>query len=123
MSSAFEYYFPPILYNVELIGEDKKMYDRLVECIKEERKEKRIEEILISERRIGRLIGRNGRIINKIRRKSGAYIKIYDKLNDENRRIEIMGDMKSINNAREMICECVKSVKKVKKGKKCEGIE
>lgn len=123
MSSPFEYYFPPIFFSKELSDEDNKRYELLIEClssptspmsnsfetdsvVSNESNESEIE-MMIENKDIGKVIGKGGDVISKIREESGAKIKIFDKRFGTKRKITIIGKESKIKIAKEKIIECL----------------
>ena len=120
MSSPFDYYFPPIFFSKELSPEDEECYQRFLSCVSASSEELfEIEsvvsndsddsevEILIENKDIGKVIGKGGDIISKIRVESGALIKIFDKKFGTKRKVKISGKESKVNLARQKIIECL----------------
>jgi predicted RNA-binding protein YlqC (UPF0109 family) len=123
MSSPFEYYFPPIFTSKEMTEEDNKRYELLIDCLSSPYvsevetesivSEKSIEsenseiEIMIDNKDVGKVIGKGGDIISKIRQESGATIKIFDKRFGMMRKIRICGKESNVNVAKEKIIQCI----------------
>lgn len=123
MSSPFEYYFPPIFFSKELSDEDNKRYELLIEClssptspmsksfdnesvVSNESNDSEIE-MMIENKDIGKVIGKGGDVISKIREESGAKIKIFDKRFGTKRKIKIFGKELNVKMAKEKIIECL----------------
>lgn len=123
MSSPFEYYFPPIFFSKELSDEDNKRYELLIEClssptspmsdsfdtesvVSNESNDSEIE-MMIENKDIGKVIGKGGDVISKIREESGAKIKIFDKRFGTKRKIKICGKESNVKIAKEKIIECL----------------
>lgn len=126
MSSPFEYYFPPIFFSKDLSTEDSKRYELFIECmsspystspsdsfdtdsesiLSNESKDSEIE-MMIENKDIGKVIGKGGDVITKIRLESGANIKIFDKRFGSKRKIKICGRESNVQLAKEKIIECL----------------
>lgn len=120
MSSPFEYYFPPIFFQKELSPVDEECYQRFLTCISassdesfdtesvvsNESDNSEIE-ILIENKDIGKVIGKGGDIISKIREESGAVIKIFDKRFGSKRKVKISGKESNVSLAKKKIIECL----------------
>ena len=119
MSSPFEYYFPPIFFQKELSPDDEKCYQRFLTCmsassdsfdtdsvVSNESDNSEIE-IMIENKDIGKVIGKGGDIISKIRVESGALIKIFDKKFGSKRKVKISGKESSVSLAKKKIIECI----------------
>jgi predicted RNA-binding protein YlqC (UPF0109 family) len=120
MSSPFEYYFPPIFFSKDLSDEDNKRYELFVECMASPysetddtesitsnvSKDSEIE-MMISNKDIGKVIGKGGDVITKIRLESGANIKIFDKRFGTKRKIKICGRECNVQLAKEKIIQCL----------------
>lgn len=123
MSSPFEFYFPPIFFPQELSEEDEKRYQLLIEClasptspmadsfdtesvVSNESNNSEIE-MMIENKDIGKIIGKGGDVISKIREESGAKIKIFDKRFGTKRKIKICGKESNVKIAKEKIIECL----------------
>ena len=122
MLLSFEYYFPPILSELWSV-EDKRRYELLMECLScgecvggDVMSEcvGGVGECVIEmdDSDVGRIMGRGGSIIRRIRRESGARIKVSERCVSGRRKIKIYGDEMDIKKAKERINECVKRVKK-----------
>jgi predicted RNA-binding protein YlqC (UPF0109 family) len=132
MSSPFEYYFPPIFSSKEMTEEDNKRYELLIDCLSSpyvsdvsdlvetvsivsEESIVSIEsdnseiEIMIDNKDIGKVIGKGGDVISKIRQESGATIKIFDKRFGMMRKIKIWGKESNVNAAKEKIIQRIPS--------------
>ena len=125
MSSPFEYYFPPIFTSKEMTEEDNKRYELLIDCLSSPYvsevetesivSEKSIEsenseiEIMIDNKDIGKVIGKGGDVISKIRQESGATIKIFDKRFGMMRKIKICGKESNVKIAKYKIIQCIPS--------------
>lgn len=121
MSSPFDYYFPPIFFPKELSLEDEKRYQLFLNCISsssEESFEQDSEtesiisndseiEIMIENKDIGKVIGKGGDVISKIRKESGATIKIFDRRFGSKRKVKIFGKDKNVQLAKEQIMKCL----------------
>ena len=125
MSSPFEYYFPPIFTSKEMTDEDNKRYELLIDCLSSPYVSDSVEtdsivsddvsiesdnseiEIMIDNKDIGKVIGKGGDIISKIRQESGATIKIFDKRFGMMRKIKICGKESNVNVAKERIIQCI----------------
>jgi predicted RNA-binding protein YlqC (UPF0109 family) len=132
MSSPFEYYFPPIFFNKELTEEDNKRYQMFIDClsspygagtgieieivetdsesivsIESIESDKSEIEMMIEHKNIGKVIGKGGDIISKIREESGATIKIFDKRFGTKRKIKICGKESNVQIAKEKIIQCL----------------
>lgn len=119
MALAFEYYFPQVLNcNSNIITIEKPVFPNPIGyCINRKNKknvdEKKVDsnvtpcidfyEIELENKIIGIIIGVGGATIQKIRKDSGATIKIYDEIKDGKRKIKITGDIKCMNIAKEKI--------------------
>ena len=64
-------------------------------------------EIFIENKDIGKVIGKGGDIISKIRQESGALIKIFDKRVGTKRKVKISGKESKVNLAKQKIIECL----------------
>lgn len=127
MSSPFEYYFPPIFFNKDLTEEDNKRYKMFIDClaspyisfpspssdsfetesiISNESNDSEIE-MMIENKDIGKVIGKGGDVITKIREESGAKIKIFDKRFGTKRKIKICGKESNVKIAKEKIIKCI----------------
>lgn len=121
MSSPFEYYFPPIFSSKKMTEEDNKRYELLIDClsspyisdsfetssiVSEESIDSEIE-IMIDNKDIGKVIGKGGDVISKIRRESGATIKIFDKRFKMMRKIKICGKESNVKIAKYKIIQCI----------------
>lgn len=120
MSSPFDYYFPPIFFQKELSSDEEKCYQRFLTCISSssnesfdtesvvsnESEDSEIE-MLIENKDIGKVIGKGGDIISKIREESGALIKIFDKRVGTKRKVKISGKESKVNLAKQKIIECL----------------
>jgi predicted RNA-binding protein YlqC (UPF0109 family) len=124
MSSPFEYYFPTIFFNKELTEEDNKRYQMFIDCMSSPYSNSLDTESVVSEavsiesdnseiemmikhKNIGKVIGKGGEIISKIRQESGATIKIFDKRFGTKRKIKIYGKESSVQIAKEKIIQCL----------------
>lgn len=114
MSSPFDYYFPPIFFSGELSPEDEECYQRFLKCVRNESSDSDTIsdtnseiELFIENDKIGKVIGKKGDIITKIRKQSGAKIKIFDKLFGTKRKIKITGKQKHVDMAKDRIMECI----------------
>ncbi len=115
MSSPFEYYFPPI-FNKLITEKDNMCYQRLVDCLSSpyvsdlspcvESIELEID-MMIDNKEIGKVIGKGGNVISKIREESGAIIKIFDKRFGTKRKIKICGKESNIKIAKDKIIQCI----------------
>lgn len=104
MSSAFEYYFPPLFRPLdELSKEDKECYKKWCNLGSVDL----YEFLVVSSRCIGAVIGRCGKVITRIRSESGATIRISGECGDKSRCIMINGSVESVRVARVMIMSCV----------------
>lgn len=119
MSSPFEYYFPPIFFQSALSEEDNKRYELLIDClscsysecltdlcVSDESRNSEIE-MMIENKDIGKVIGKGGDVITKIREESGATIKIFDKCFGTKRKIKICGRESNLQIAKEKIIGCL----------------
>lgn len=124
MLSSFEYYFPPIFSSNELSYEDNKRYELFIKCmaspyseslslqddngsiISNESKDIEIE-MMIDNKDIGKIIGKVGSIITKIRLESGANITIFYKRFGTDRKIKICGREINVHFAKEKIIKCL----------------
>lgn len=122
MSSPFEYYFPPIFFSKELSEEDNKRYELFIECMSspsspfspsdteskmsDESDDSEIE-MMVENKDIGKVIGKGGDTISKIRMESGAHIKIFDKRFGTKRKIKIYGRDSNVQLAKEKIINCL----------------
>ena len=66
-------------------------------------------EIMIDNKDIGKVIGKGGDVISKIRQESGATIKIFDKRFGMMRKIKIWGKESNVNAAKEKIIQRIPS--------------
>jgi hypothetical protein len=127
MSSPFEYYFPPIFSSKKMTEEDNKRYELLIDCLSSPYRSDSFEtssivseesivsiqsdnseiEIMIDNKDIGKVIGKRGDIISKIRRESGATIKIFDKRFGMMRKIKICGKESNVEVAKYKIIQCI----------------
>ena len=121
MSSPFEYYFPPIFSSKKMTEEDNKRYELLINCLSSpyisnsssivsEESIVSIDseiEIMIDNKDIGKVIGKRGDVISKIRRESGATIKIFDKRFGMMRKIKICGQESNVKIAKYKIIQCI----------------
>lgn len=122
MSSPFEYYFPPIFFSKELSEEDNKRYELFIECMSspsspfspsgteskmsDDSDDSEIE-MMVENKDIGKVIGKGGDTISKIRMESGANIKIFDKRFGTKRKIKIYGRDSNVQLAKEKIIKCL----------------
>jgi transcription antitermination factor NusA-like protein len=122
MSSPFEYYFPPIFFSKELSEEDNKRYELFIECMSspsspfsssdteskmsDDSDDSEIE-MMVENKDIGKVIGKGGDTISKIRMESGANIKIFDKRFGTKRKIKIYGRDSNVQLAKEKIINCL----------------
>jgi len=117
MSSPFEFYFPPIFFSKELTEEDNKRYQMFIDCLASPysdsfdtvsivSNDSEIE-MMIENKDIGKVIGKGGNFITKIREESGATIKIFDKRFGTKRKIKICGKDFNVKMAKEKIIQCL----------------
>lgn len=114
MSSPFDYYFPPIFFSGELSSDDEECYQRFLKCVQSKVLDSDTEsdtnsevELFIEDKQIGKVIGKKGDVITKIRKQSGATIKIFDRFFGTKRKIKITGKQKNVDIAKEKIMECI----------------
>ncbi|MEY3422320.1 MAG: hypothetical protein RIR48_2623 [Bacteroidota bacterium] len=124
MSSPFDYYFPPIFFPSALTEEDDKRYQLLIDCLSSPYSECPMDssetesnvsnesnnseiEMMVENKDIGKVIGKGGDVITKIREESGATIKIFDKRFGTKRKIKICGRESNVQIAKEKIIECL----------------
>lgn len=124
MSSPFEYYFPPIFSSKKMTEEDNKRYELLIDCLSSPYRSDSFEtssivseesiqsdnseiEIMIDNKDIGKVIGKGGNIISKIRQESGTSIKIFDKRFGIMRKIKICGKESNVKIAKDKIIQCI----------------
>lgn len=125
MQSPFEYYLPPIFMNKEMNDEDKNRHHLFIKClssyISEESlsecdtvrclsepnvsdvEESDVEMMMVDDKDIGKVIGKGGNVISKIREESGAIIKIFDKRIGSKRKIKIWGNALNVKTAKNKI--------------------
>jgi polyribonucleotide nucleotidyltransferase len=118
MTSPFEYYFPPIFFSTKLSEEDNKRYELFIDCMNSPyssesssdesivSKDSEIE-MMIENKYIGKVIGKGGDVIAKIREESGANIKIFDKKFGTKRKVKIFGKESNVQSAKEKIIMCL----------------
>ena len=117
MSSPFEFYFPPIFFPGVLSEKEDERLSKLIEymkaepCTFESSEENQCtfdsiqssEVMMIDNKKIGKIIGQGGDVITKIRKVSGANIKIFGKFSGSKRKILITGDDFEVKIAKEKI--------------------
>jgi polyribonucleotide nucleotidyltransferase len=115
MSSPFDFYFPPIFFPSVLTEEDDKRYELLIECLSSptspmsssDNSDNSEIEMMIENKDIGKVIGKGGDVISKIREESGAKIKIFDKRFGTKRKIKICGKESNVKIAKNKIVKCI----------------
>ena len=121
MISAFQYYFPNVLDNINQKHLEQKKprieLDNIIQITKTIQEPKTSEvELMIEDKFIGKIIGRGGCNIDEIRKNTNAKIVIYRKLYDTpnaervsgqgtKRRIIISGEIDCVENAKNTIFE------------------
>ena len=126
MTSPFEYYMPwmfgkelskeesyemfveSLFYPYDDESEETMEMVEMVEMVEKVKMEtvKKVE-MMIDDEMIGKVIGRRGDVISKIREDSGASIKIYDRVFKGKRKIKILGRELDVKVARESIMRCI----------------
>lgn len=117
MSSPFEFYFPPIFFSEVLSEKDDQCLSKLIECMRADSSEiesqytseiETSEILMIDNKEIGKVIGRGGYNIKKIRKGSRATIKIFDKFFGSERKVLITGEENDVKITKEKIMKYLK---------------